>query len=254
MTELAYLRNADAAYVRAFDARVTALPPGGVVLDLTYFYPVGGGQPADHGALSRPGETPTPVVDVTKSGPNAIHRIRRSAGAAPLPFQPGDRVHGEIDWARRHRHMRLHTGQHLVSALVFLRTGVRTRDATMGGEGGTIDLEGPLPAQPTLEGLAEEANALLASDRRVTLTSVPRAEWERNPSPRSGLVPLPRQVDPVRVVEIDGLDSCPCGGTHVRSTAEVGRVVLDPPVPIALGGLRLPFHLTPADGTPTRPA
>jgi misacylated tRNA(Ala) deacylase len=81
----------------------------------------------------------------------------------------------------------------------------------------------------------------------VAIRYVPRGEWDRNPaSERSGLVPLPAQVDPVRVVEIDGLDVCPCGGTHVRSTDELGRVSLLPPTPLPDGATRLAFTLEPA--------
>ena len=251
MTELAYLANEDAAYTRQFTAKVVALPPGGVVLDRTFFYPAGGGQQADHGTLvSRTGNS-YPVVDVTKSGAAAVHRVRRPAGGA-LPFQPGEEVEGQIDWERRHRHMRLHTGQHLLSALIFQRTGARTREATMSGSGGTVDLEQALPGDVRPESLASEANAILSEGRQVTIRHVSREEWEKNPTPRSGLVALPRHVDPVRIVEIAGIDACPCGGTHVRSTAEVGALALDAPVPLAFGAVRVPFRLVDV-APPTRP-
>ncbi|HLY76486.1 MAG TPA: alanyl-tRNA editing protein [Thermoplasmata archaeon] len=252
MTELAYLADEDAAYTREFVAKVVALPPGAVVLDRTFFYPTGGGQPADHGTLTpRVGPLYT-VVDVTRSGTSALHRIRRPAGGGAPSLQVGDEVEGTLDWERRHRHMRLHTGQHLLSALIFERTGVRTREATMSGSGGTVDLERPLPEETSPEALTAEANAILREGRRVSIRYLSRGEWERNPTPRSGLVPLPRQVDPVRIIEVAGLDACPCGGTHVRSTAEVGELALDAPVPIALGAVRVPFRLVDASRS-TRP-
>jgi misacylated tRNA(Ala) deacylase len=243
VTELAYLADEDAAYTRQFVAQVVALPPGGVVLDRTYFYPAGGGQPADHGTLTPPSGTPYPVVDVTKSGTSAVHRVRRTAASATSALHVGDSVTGELDWERRHRHMRLHTGQHLLSALIFERTGVRTREANMSGSGGTVDLERNLPPESTPETLTDAANAILAEGRRVSIRHVSRDSWEKSPTPRSGLVALPRHVDPVRIIEIAGLDACPCGGTHVRSTSEVGAIALDPPVPLALGAVRLPFRL-----------
>ena len=251
MTELAYLADEDAAYTRQFVAKVVALPPGGVVLDRTYFYPAGGGQLADHGSLTPSSGSPLPVVDVTKSGTSVVHRVRRAALGAAGPLRIGDSVDGTLDWERRHRHMRLHTGQHLLSALIFTRTGVRTLDAAMAGTGGTIDLERPLPSTTDSGKLAAEANALLREGHRVTIRQLSRAEWDRNPAPRSGLLALPRHVDPVRIVEIDGVDACPCGGTHVRSTEEVGAVALDPPVPISLGAVRLPFRLL--DASPSTP-
>ncbi|MCI4353156.1 MAG: alanyl-tRNA editing protein [Thermoplasmata archaeon] len=245
MTELAYLADEPAGYTRQFSARVVALPPGGVVLDRTFFYPVGGGQPADHGSLALRNGVPYPVVDVTKSGTSAVHRVRRPT-SAPFPWKAGDEVEGMIDWDRRYRHMRLHTGQHLLSALIFQRTGIRTQEATMSGAGGTIDLERPIPPGTRPEALASEANSILREGRRVSIHHVSREAWEKNPSPRSGLVSLPRQVDPVRIIEIAGLDACPCGGTHVRSTLEVGDLSLDPAVPIALGAVRMPFRLVDA--------
>jgi misacylated tRNA(Ala) deacylase len=246
VTELAYLANEDAAYTREFSAKVVALPPGGVVLDRTFFYPAGGGQAADHGTLHPRGGAPYTVVDVTKSGASAVHRVRRPAAGTAAALQIGDELDGRIDWERRHRHMRLHTGQHLLSALIFERTGVRTREATMSGTGGTVDLERSLPPTVTPQTLASEANAILAEGRRVSIRHVSREEWEKNPTPRSGLVALPRQVDPVRIIEIAGLDACPCGGTHVRSTTEVGSIALDAPVPLALGAVRVPFRLMDA--------
>jgi misacylated tRNA(Ala) deacylase len=249
LTELAYLPTIDAAYLRRFNARVTALPPGGVVLDRTLFYPVGGGQPADHGTLQRGSDPPVPVVDVTKSGSHVIHRLRRKSGGGAT-WALGDEVTGEIDWDRRHRHMRLHTAQHLLSALLFARTGLRTRDALFGQDRGRIDLERSLPAEPALDAIFGEANTLLASGLPVRIREVPRAVWDRAPAPRSGLVSLPRQIDPVRVIEIAEVDVCPCGGTHVRSTAEVGTVSAEPVVPIP-GGVRVPFRLSEGGGTPT---
>ena len=123
MTELAYLPTLDAAYERTFTARVVALPPGAVVLDRTLFYPAGGGQPTDRGVLAGPDGVALPVADVVKSGAVVLHRLGR--GARPS-LRIGDEVRGTIDWDRRYGHMRLHTAQHLLSALVFRRTGRKT--------------------------------------------------------------------------------------------------------------------------------
>jgi misacylated tRNA(Ala) deacylase len=250
VTELAYLPDLTSAYVRTFRARVTARPPGGVVLDRTYFYPVGGGQPADHGTL-RAGDGPeVPVVDVTKSGDAAVHRIRAS-GANDRAIQVGVEVEGTLDWDRRYRHMRLHTAQHLLSARVFARTGVRTRKALLHGHGATIDLEAAVPSTLLPELHADLVEAV-AHPHPVAIRQVPRAEWDRNPAAgRSGLVPLAPTVDPVRVVLIEEWDACPCGGTHVRSTGEIGTTTLLPLVPLPDGGVRVAFTLT--DGAPPTP-
>jgi misacylated tRNA(Ala) deacylase len=225
LTVLAYLETGDAAYERSFVGRVVALPPGAIVLDRTLFYPAGGGQPTDRGTLAGPDGRPLPVVDVVKSGALVLHRLGR--GSRPT-LRVDDEVRGEIDWERRYGHMRLHTAQHLLSAVVFLRTTRKTRKAMFAAGRGTIDVEGPWPATETPETLANAFEEYLRPSRDVRIRSLPRAEWEANPSARSGLVPLPAQVDPVRVIEIDGIDTCPCGGTHLRSTGEVGDFALEP--------------------------
>ena len=250
MTELAYLTDLPAAYVRSFRAKVTALPPGAVVLDRTFFYPTGGGQPNDKGTLSVVGEPPLEVVDVNKTGAAVLHRLRGTP-AALHRLAVGAEVEGTLDWERRYRHMRLHTGQHLLSARIFARTRLRTRRAQLSGTGATLDLEGPLPLE-TLVSLGEDLEESLRHPRPVTIRHVARAEWDRDPfAERSGLVALPKQVDPVRVVEIEAADVCPCGGTHLRSTGEIGRLVLRPPVP-AGDGDRIGFTLEdPSQTTPT---
>ena len=186
------------------------------------------------------------MPDVGRSGVTVVHRIRRRGPGAP-PIRVGGEVEGALDWARRYRHMRLHTGQHLLSALVFNRTGLRTVKAILSGGSASLDLEGELPPAIVvdLEGALREA---IRQPHPVTIRHVPRAEWDARPSAlRSGLVPLAPQVDPVRIVEIEAEDACPCGGTHVRSTSEVGEVRLVlPPSPEGRGS-RLTFALREPD-------
>ena len=250
LTELLYLVDSDSAYVRTFRARVTALPPGGVVLDATHFYPTGGGQPCDLGTLRGPDGTVFEVVDVSKSGPSVIHRLGRRSGAPKAP-SVGDTVEGTIDWARRHRHMRSHTFQHLLSARLFVRQGLRTRKASLSGAGGYLELEAPWPSAESTAILTEDLRTHLEPARSVHIRWVTRAEYERDPGPRSGLVPLPPQVDPVRVVEIDAADRCPCGGTHLRSTGEVGPFTLATPRSSGAGA-RIDFTL--AENAPPTPS
>jgi misacylated tRNA(Ala) deacylase len=225
---------------------VLALPPGGAVLDRTYFYPTGGGQPSDRGSLGVAGRPPSEVVDVTKSGASVVHRLKGGSASRPA-LQVGDEVEGAIDWERRYRHMRLHTAQHFLSGRVFTRSGRRTRKASFSGRRALLELDGELELS-VLPLLGGDLADVVQRPRPVTVRHLARADWDRHPlSERSGLVPLPPQVDPVRVVEIDGLDVCPCGGTHLRSTGEIGTVALGRPVPVGDGGSRLEFTL---DGRP----
>jgi misacylated tRNA(Ala) deacylase len=252
VTELAYLTDMPAAYVREFRARVVSLPPGAVVLDRTYFYPTGGGQPNDRGVLGAPGSPALEVTDVTRSGLSVVHRVK-GPSEAMRALVVGHEVDGRIDWARRYTHMRLHTAQHLLSALLFARTGLRTRRANLSGTGATIDLERPLPTD-LRPGIESEFRAARDSDRGVRIRLVPRAEWDRLESPgRSGLVPLPPQADPVRVIEIEGFDLCPCGGTHVRATGEIGPVEFLAPTAPGTPVDRVAFRLV-AEPRPTRAA
>lgn len=252
VTELPFLADLDAGYVRRFRAHVQSLPPGGVVLDRTYFYPAGGGQPADRGTVTLPNGTKIPVTDVTKSGSTVVHRLGRPVGGR-AEWSADTEVEGEIDWDRRYRHMRLHTAQHALSALVFQRTGLRTRRAVLQGSGGWVELEAPWPSASNLSALLEELNGLFARGATVRVREVRRAEFDRQPSARSGLVPLPANVDPVRLIAIEGLDDCPCGGTHVRSTAEVRAIELLPSEPSPAARSRISFTLRESD-SPTPPA
>ncbi len=229
MTDLAYLGDMAAAYERRFRATVTALPPGAVVLDRTLFYPAGGGQPCDRGTLTLPDGTKLPVVDVVKSGGTVLHRLGRGSAGRSASLRVGASVAGDLDWTRRHLHMRLHTAQHLVSARLFELAGLRTRRATLAGRSGVIDLEAPWAPDRPWDEVVRSVEAVVATPHEVRVVQVPRAEWERAPAARSGLVPLPPTVDPVRVIEIEGVDRCPCGGTHVRSTGEIGPVALERP-------------------------
>lgn len=247
MTELAYLANMDEAYRRTFSATVQALPPGAVVLDRTWFYPAGGGQPGDRGTLLVDG-TSVPVVDVAKSAGAVLHRLGRGTSGRAPGLRVGATVEGVIDWERRQRHMRLHTAQHLVSAEIFTATGVRTRRATMAGTEGIVELEAPWPADRPWETLVTTVAAAVRAARPVAVQWVPRAEWDQAPAARSGLVALPPNVDPVRVIGIDGHDRCPCGGTHARNTAELGPIEL--PVPT---GTTVVLRIAPV-GPPTPPA
>jgi misacylated tRNA(Ala) deacylase len=243
VTELAYLATRQAAYERSFTAKVVALPPGAIVLDRTLFYPAGGGQPADRGALAGPDGAKLDVVDVVKSGAVVVHRLRR--GSRPA-LAIGDEVRGELDWERRYGHMRLHTAQHLLSAVVYRRTALRTRLATFGGGKGTIVIEGAWPNDETADSLSAALRGCLEPPREVGLRFLPRAEWTANPSARSGLVPLPPMVDPVRVIEIADIDACPCGGTHLASTGEVGEFTVEPPSVQAADATRIGFSLRTA--------
>ena len=211
MTELLYLRD---AYLLEFDATVTAVGDGTVMLDRTAFYPTGGGQPHDTGSLGA-----AAVTDVRKEGDDVWHRVE-----GPLPGI-GESVHGVVDWDRRHALMRTHTAMHVLCGVIWNEYRVPATGGNMEPLSARMDFEfDPLP-----EGfgarIEERMNAELQADRPIAVSFFPRAEAVLDEALiRTKVSLVPEHVAEVRVVDVVGLDKQADGGTHVRSTGEVGRV------------------------------
>ena len=210
MTELLYLRD---AYLREFDATVIAVDGASVALDRTAFYPTGGGQPHDTGMLGT-----AAVVEVRKDGDDVWHRLE-----GPVP-SPGDAVRGVVEWDRRHELMRTHTAMHVLCGVIWNEYGVPVTGGNMEPLSARMDFEfDPLPEGfgPRIE---ELVNAELRADRPIEVSFIPRsaAVLDRDLI-RTKVSLVPEHVAEVRVVDIVGLDKQADGGTHVRTTAEVGR-------------------------------
>jgi len=215
MTDLRYLPDADD--VTEFEATVTETGDDYVILDGTYFYPGGGGQPADRGTLSWPGGEAT-VVDARKNHGDVRHYV---GAAAPLP-DDGTTVTGRIDAERRDRLTRLHTAQHVLSRVALDEFGAATVDNGLTVDGGWVEFEGADLDVATVERLT---NAAVDRDLAVHKAERPRdAVEDAVPEGRAQLDLIPDHVDPMRVVEIDDFDVCPCGGTHVDRLGELGAV------------------------------
>lgn len=217
-TELRYLRSMEDAYRQAFDARIVKRGADYLVLDETFFYPEGGGQETDTGLLEFEGGS-CRVLRVEKKG-IIKHFVDR------LPPPEVERVRGRIDWDRRHAHMRMHTAQHLVSGLAYdLFGGVRTVGNQLHADRSRIDFRPAHFTDEDLRRLEEAANRILAEARPVAIKFESRDALERRVKPdRANLDLLPKHVKDLRVIEIEGTDACPCGGTHVRNLAEIGQV------------------------------
>lgn len=206
MTERLYYTD---AYLRSFDARIVDRASDGrtVYLDRTAFYPTSGGQPFDTGTLAG-----LAVTDVVDEGDRIAHVLASPASTI-------ETVHGEIDWTRRFDHMQQHTGQHLLSAIFADTYKLETVSVHFGAESSTLDLDTESLAQNTLLAAERLANIAVAEPRAVTVSfeDAATATGLRKPPPREG---------ELRVVSIDALDRSACGGTHVRSTAEIGAILL----------------------------
>ena len=215
MTELLFR---DDAYLRSCPARVVAVDERGIRLDRTVFYPTGGGQPGDCGALRLADGTAVAIVDTIK-GDSADEVIHVPAPGAAVP-QPGAEVTAEIDWERRHKLMRMHTCLHLLCAVV---PGAVT-GGSVGDGRGRLDFDVP-GASLDKEAIAAGLNRLIAEGHAVAPRWIDDAELAARPElVRTMSVKPPTGTGKVRLLEIDGVDLQPCGGTHVRNTAEIGAV------------------------------
>jgi alanyl-tRNA synthetase len=212
----------DDAYARDFTAKVLscdAVPPDlqagrthtawAVVLDRTALYPTSGGQPHDFGKLGD-----ATVLEVRDEGDEIVHIVDREC-------HEGAAVSGCVDWPRRFDHMQQHTGQHLLSAIFQERAGLPTVSFHLGEDICTIDVQGPEPSEQTLEGVERAANKIIFEDRAVQVHyATPEQIAER------GVRKRVEREGMLRVIEIDGTDFQPCGGTHVRTTGQIGIVMV----------------------------
>ncbi len=209
----------DDPYRRACETTVTAVDERGVRLAHTVFYPTGGGQPGDAGRLRFAGGE-LPVVDTVK-GESADEVIHVPAPGSAVPA-PGAAVVAEIDWPRRHRHMRFHTCLHLLCAAVpYPVTGGR-----IGADKAHLDfdLQG---AAVEKEAVEAKLNALIRAGHAVRPRWVTDEELAASPElVRTMSVKPPLGEGRVRLLEVDGVDLQACGGTHVGNTAEIGPVVV----------------------------
>ena len=223
MTELLYLPDADG--VTEFEATVTEATEAYLVLDGTHFYPEGGGQPADRGTLSWDGGEAT-VRDVRKNHGDVRHYLDTLEGTLP---EEGETVAGEVDADRRAKLRRMHTAQHVVSRVVLAEFDATTAGNQIHEDRSRIDFEPADFDDTDLDTIEAETNTVLDRDLAVSKAERPREEVEaETPEGRTQLDLIPDHVDPLRVVEIEDFDICPCGGTHVDRLGEVGHIsILD---------------------------
>jgi len=234
VTDLLWMAASDGAtgadgnpnYVRRFDAKVQKTLEDWILLDRTAFYAEGGGQPSDVGLLTWDGGEAR-VKHVSKKG--AVKHVVEGE----LP-PAGATVDGEIDWELRHRHMRMHTSQHILSGVIWKTRQGRTVGNQLHAERSRIDFEPVKFTRDDLKDIETEMNRLLALDIPVRCYEEDRAVLEaRLGQDRNLLNLVPQSVKRLRVVEVYDpeerdarfgrtVDVCPCAGTHVARTAEIG--------------------------------
>ena len=222
MTEQLYRTD---AYMRDCTARVLAVNErGGIVLDRTVFYAAAGGQPGDKGALDVEGGGSCPIATtVYDADKTTIVHVPAEGGAHPAP---GQSVRAALDWGFRSPLMRMHTTLHLLCALVkFPVTGGQVNP-----DDSRLDFDIEDASAVDKDKLTADLNALIAADHPVSERWITDAELEANPGlVRTMAVKPPTGSGRVRLVVIGeggSVDLQPCGGTHVRTTAEIGPVVV----------------------------
>ena len=208
------------AYLRSCEAKVASADESGIRLDRTVFYPTGGGQPGDSGVLRLADGGEIRIAD-TRKGESHEDVVHIPVEGSSLPA-PGTEVTAEIDWERRHRLMRMHTCMHLLSAVV---SGEITGGQVGDGKG-RVDFNLP-DGSPDKEQITAELNRLIEEDHKVGPRWISDEELAANPSlVKTMSVKPPTGTGMVRLLEIEGVDLQPCGGTHVSRTGEIGRVAV----------------------------
>ena len=202
------------AYRTESPARVVACDARGIVLDRTVFYPRGGGQAGDSGALIRDDGSAIAITDTVKGeAPGEILHV------AATPLDSGESVTARIDWERRHRHMRFHTATHLLCAIV----PHTTNGCSITADYARLDFDMVEPLDR--DHLERELARLVAEAHDIRTIWISDEELDAKPElVRTMSVKPPRGVGRVRLLEIDGVDLQACGGTHVANTREIGAL------------------------------
>ena len=212
MTEILFR---DDSYLKECEASVVAVDDEAIVLDRTIFYPMGGGQPGDSGKIEWDGSSVV-VTDTRHGEGGAIRHLIEPGSTLP---EVGTAVKASLDWDRRYLHMRMHTALHLLGSV--LQYGVTGGNISAAKSRLDFDMEDTVDkAQVTAD-----IQALVAADHAVSCRWITDAELDAQPElVRTMSVQPPRNAGKIRLLEIAGVDLQPCGGTHLKSTGEVGPV------------------------------
>ncbi|MCI0516310.1 MAG: alanyl-tRNA editing protein [Woeseiaceae bacterium] len=205
------------SYLKECQARVLRTTDTAIVLDRTVFYPMGGGQPGDTGSI-RWNDGNVAVTDTRYGADGSIEHLVAEMSVLPAP---GTTVTASIDWDRRYRHMRMHTGLHLLGSV--LRYGVTGGNISADRSRLDFDMEDSFDK----DDVNRRLQALVEENHRVSCRWISDAELAAQPElVRTMSVQPPKGAGKVRLLEIEGVDLQPCGGTHLNSTAEVGGIRL----------------------------
>lgn len=207
------------SYLREFEATVEKVEGNLVFLDQTAFYPNGGGQPNDLGAMECNGIVFV-VVNVTKSSGTIAHHVDKEG------LVVGDRVKCKIDWERRYMLMRMHTAAHIIDAVLYKEAGALCTGNQLGVDKSRIDFSLDVIDREKMQKFISAANDVVSRGIDVKIYSLNREEAMKIPGIVKLAVAMPPSIDVLRIVEIPDVDIQADGGTQVANTREIGKIEL----------------------------
>ena len=208
------------SYMKEFEARVMEVKDGKfVVLDQTAFYPNSGGQPHDEGILIRLSDNKEfKVIFVGKFSGQISHEVE------PEGLQMGDKVKGKIDWQRRYKLMKMHTSAHILSGVIEKETGALISGNQLNLDKSRLDFSLEKYDWERIPFWFAESNKIVDQDLPIEISFMPREEAEKDSSLFKLVAGFPHKIDTIRIVDIVGVVKEADGGTHVKSTKEVGHL------------------------------
>ncbi len=228
-------------YLKEFNAKVLKVDENKLILDKTAFYPTGGGQPNDTGLIVS-GDISIKITDVQKDGKDVIHISEQN-----IPFKEDDSVHGVIDWARRYAHMRYHSAIHVIDGVVSVRHGYSglLTGSQIYEDRARVDINMDNFTREFIDQIIEECNSFNSEGHRIYQREISREEALKLPElartePGRELI---NSLNVVRTIVIDDLDEQSDGGTHVKDTKEIGKIVVDKIENKGKRNKRINFHL-----------
>jgi Ser-tRNA(Ala) deacylase AlaX len=216
MTDPLYLKD---SYLKECDAEVVSVNGKEVVLDRTIFYPRGGGQPGDSGKLVSASGVGFRVLNTLKKDGNLVHEL----DSVPS-FIPGEVVRCVLDWERRYKLMRMHTGAHVLAGTMCSELGVLITGNQLDVDKTRFDFNLEEFDRAKLDSAVSKANEVLSRPGELKIYTLPREEAMKIPGVVKLAGALPPSINELRIVEIPGVDIQADGGTHVRNLSEVGKI------------------------------
>ncbi len=239
MTDKLFLKD---SYIKEAEATLVGKTDEGLIFDQTVFYPTGGGQPSDTGKISF-GDQQAVVSSASKNNDDVVHFLEEQ-----LPIEIGGKVNLSLDWDKRYSHMRYHTAIHVMDAVVQKKGGEfgLITGSQIYEDRARVDFNFPEFSRELADKIVEEANRIISDDHRIIIRDLSQKEALDIPDlARTGPgQDLLKQLDRVRVIDIEGIDAQADGGTHVNSTKEVGKIVISKIQSKGKRNKRLSFTLT----------